>query len=293
MAATIDVSRVSAFVAVAERSSFSAAARALGLPTSTVSRAVAALEAELGMRLLQRTTRHVSLTTDGAALYDKLAPAVHAITDALDAAGDGEEPSGLLRVTAAPDVGATLLAEAVTRFTARHPAVRVEVALTSRTVDLVAEGFDAAVRAATKPLKDSSLVARTLATLDVHVYASPAYVARHGMPRSADDAKQHAWVLFRGARAPGRRGAGERASRIVCDDFFFVRETVRAGGGLGLLPAFLARPYVDAGLLVKVLPGGARSGSRLVLLYPQGKQQPKRLTAFRDFLVESFAATGG
>jgi DNA-binding transcriptional LysR family regulator len=291
MAALIDLSPVSFFVAVAELSSFSAAGRKLGVPTSTVSRAVAALEGELRVQLFQRTTRHVSLTTDGAALFEKVAPAFRTIASALGSAPETEEPAGLLRVTAPPDLGAMFLSEAVTQFTARYPSVTVEVWLGSQRADLVKEGFDAAIRGTGLKLTDSSLIARKLRTIEFQIYASPAYLAQRGRPHKPADAAHHDWVEFRGWRYPRELAAVDRKARLICNDFLFAREALRSGAGLGLLPTFLARADVAGGSLVGVLPKVQQPGGQIILVYNRANQIPKRLHAFRDFLADTFFGT--
>lgn len=287
--ANIDLNLIPTFVAVAEAGSFSEAARKLGVPPSTVSRAVASLERALGVQLLARTTRHVALTPEGNVLRGNAMPALLAMQAALGSVPDGGEPSGVLRITAAPDIGATFLAETVCRFNRRYPAVRVEVSISNRHVELTKEGFDAAVRATAAPLKDSSLVVRKLGPLDFCVFASPGYLARRGVPRRPQDVAQHDWVEFRGWKHARELAASLASPRIVCDDFAFMREALREGAGLGFLPTFLARPAVATGQLVQVLPGLCKSGGRLVLLHPNTLQPSSRLIAFRDFLLEVFA----
>src|SRR5688572_3548479 len=175
----MDLDLLMLFVAVAESASFSAAAKKLGMPKSSVSRGVAALEAELGTQLLHRTTRHVSLSTAGSALYDRIAPLLGQIREAIGSLPEREEaPSGELRITAPNDVGAMFLADLIARFVARFPSVTVDARLTNRNVDLVAEGFDLALRAATRPLKDSSMVVRKVMPVELHLFASPTYLAR-------------------------------------------------------------------------------------------------------------------
>jgi DNA-binding transcriptional LysR family regulator len=279
----MDLDLLALFVAVAESASFSAAAKKLGMPKSSVSRGVAALEAELGTQLLHRTTRHVSLSTAGTALYDRIAPLLGQIREAIGSLPEREEaPSGELRITAPNDVGAMFLAELIARFVARHPAVCVDARLTNRNVDLVAEGFDAALRAATKPMKDSSMVARKLAPVELHFFASPTYLARRGTPRTMEEARDHDWVAFRGLTQ-----IDAARKRIVADDFFFVLEAVRAGAGLGLLPSFLAQAHLASGALVRVLPRVSHPGGTFVLLYPRTRHVPRKVTAFRDFLLET------
>jgi DNA-binding transcriptional LysR family regulator len=289
---------LSTFEAVARTTSFSAAARELGIPKSTVSRSVARLEADLGVPLLYRTTRQVSLSAAGTALYDRITPLLSSLRSALSEMPEREEqPSGSLRVTAPVDIGSLLLAEVVTRYTARHPQVSVDLHLSGRVVDLVAEGFDVALRVAGK-LQDSSLVSRRLAQFTVQLYASPVYLARHGTPRSEAELAGHDWVLFRpgpqrlkvaSPLAPSEEAA---RARIVCDDLLFVRDAVLAGAGLGTLPDFVAAPEVSTGRLVRVVPRFERQAGSLPLVTPAARQQPRKVTAFRDMVLEVLRARG-
>lgn len=289
----MDLNLLTLFVTVADASSFSAAAERMGLPRSSVSRNVAALEAALGVQLFHRTTRQVALSTAGQALYERVAPQLAALQQSLVSLPEREEqPSGELRVTAPNDMGATFLPDAIARFSARYPAVQVDVRLTNRIVDLVAEGFDVALRiAGGGQLADSSLMARRLSELDSQVFASPSYLARQGHPRAPEDTADHDWVVFRSVPVPPPPLAAPRnRPRIVADDMLFVREAVRAGCGLGLLPSFLAQEDVAAGRLVRVLPRTAQTVGALYLVHPPSQHVPKKITAFRDFLLEFLAA---
>jgi len=285
----MDLNHLRAFVGVARELSFSAAARKLDVPTSTVSRSVTSLEALLGVQLFNRSTRHVSLTPEGVGLYERLAPLLDSLETAVASMPVGGQPKGLLRVTAAPDIGATFLAEAATRFTAQYPSVTVDAWITNRRVDLVAEGVDVAIRAAGERLHDSALLARRLMPLEFNLFGAPAYLSLRGTPRSPADFTRHDWVEFRGVKMPREVGLPAKGPRLVSDDFLFVREALRAGGGLGFLPTFLAQADVRAGQLVRVLPRVHKTGGSLTLLYAKAKQLPARVTAFRDFLVDSFA----
>jgi len=287
--ATIDLNHLRAFVGVARDLSFSAAARKLDVPTSTVSRAVTSLEELLGVQLFNRSTRHVSLTPEGGGLHERLAPLLDSLGTAVASMPVGGQPKGLLRVTAAPDIGATFLAEAATRFTAQYPSVTVDAWITGRRVDLAAEGVDVAIRAAGERLHDSALLARRLMPLEFYLFGSPAYLSLRGTPRSPADFAKHDWVEFRGEKLPREVVLPAKGPRLVSDDFLFVREALRAGGGLGFLPTFLAQADVRAGQLVRVLPRVHKTGGSLTLLYAKAKQLPARVTAFRDFLVDSFA----
>lgn len=292
----MDLNRLTVFEAVARTASFTGAARELGLPKSTVSRAIAGLEAELAVQLVVRTTRRVSLNAAGTALYDRLAPLLRQVGAALGEIPEREEqPSGVLRVTAPVDLGVLFLAEAVTRYAARYPAVTVELHLTGRVVDLVAEKFDVALRVARR-LEDSTLVARKVAPIVFRLYASPVYLARRGTPRTDAELAEHEWVVFRGGPQKIRPvGAKELLGvagreRIVCDDLLFVRDALRAGAGVGLLPTFMAEPEVLAGSLARVLPRREQVVGHLHLVTPAAKHVPHKVTAFRDLVTETLGS---
>ena len=286
--ATIDLNHLRIFVEVARNLSFSAAAGKLEVPTSTVSRAITSLEEELGVQLFNRSTRHVSLTPEGAGLDERLAPLLDALGNAVGAVPVGGQPKGLLRVTAAPDIGAIFLAEAATKFTAQFPSVTVDAWITNRRVDLIAEGIDVAIRGAGERLHDSALLGRRLMPLEAHLFGSPVYLSVRGTPRSPADIAKHDWVQFRGWKHP-KVALPAKGPRLITDDFLFAREALCAGGGIGFLPTFLAQADVKAGRLVRVLPRVHKMGGSLTLLYAKAKQVPPRVTAFRDFLVDTFA----
>lgn len=288
----MDLNRLRIFEAVARTTSFSAAARELRLPKSSVSRGVSRLEADLRVQLLVRTTRRVSVTAAGAALYDRVVPALRSVEAAVGELPEREEePSGELRVTAPVDLGVLFLAEVVTRYVARYPSVSVDLHLTGRVVDLVGERFDVALRVAAK-LRDSTLVVRRAAPIVMRLFASPLYLARRGTPRTEADLAEHEWVVFRSGpqklrgAEPGEALGVVPRGRIVCDDLLFVRDAVRAGAGLGLLPSFVADPDVAAGTLVRVLPRYERQTATLHVVTPAAKHVPPKVSAFRDLVVE-------
>jgi DNA-binding transcriptional LysR family regulator len=284
------------FEAVARTASFTAAARELRAPKSSVSRAVARLEDDLGVQLFFRTTRKVSPTAAGAALHERVAPLLRQLSAAVGTLPEREEePSGELRVTAPVDLGVLFLADVVTRFTARYPSVSVSLHLTGRVVDLVGEGFDVALRVAER-LADSTLVVRRVAPVVVQLFASPLYLARRGTPRSDADLAEHDWVVFRSGPqrlriAPPSEAVGvEPRGRIVADDLLFVRDALRAGAGIGLLPSFVAEPDVLSGALVRVLPRRERTSGHLHFVTPAARQVPRKVTAFRELVVELLRA---
>jgi DNA-binding transcriptional LysR family regulator len=287
----MDLNLLAHFVAVAEASSFSAAAAKLGLRRSSVSRAVAALERSVGVQLFNRTTRSVALTTAGTTLYARVSVQLAALKEAVGSLPEREAlPSGELRVTAPNDLGAVVLAPALAGFSARYPAVVIDARLTNRRVDLVTEGFDAALRISIGRLSDSSLVARRLSVLEMQVFAAPTYLARAGTPRAPKDTAGHAWVLMRGQKLPPPFPAPSVKPRIVGDDVLFVCRAVGAGAGLGVLPTFLAREELAAGRLVRVLPRFSQRSGALYLVHPPARHVARKVTALRDYLVEHFTS---
>jgi DNA-binding transcriptional LysR family regulator len=274
------------FVAVAQQASFTKASRKLGIGKGSVSRAITELEQQLGTELLHRTTRAVSLSTAGAALYDRVAQHINALDEALvELPERSAEPSGELRMTAPQDFGNILLSDVLAQFVRRYPQIRVDVRLTNARVDLVAEGFDLAIRATPGALKDSTLTARRLGTSATGFFAAPSYLARRGKPKQFAE-PGHEWILHTGLRAAAKLGAGAPV-RFVSDDFLLIRDLAREGAGIAALGRFTAAPYVRDGLLEELtLADQPRWTGALFLVYPSSGQVPRKVTAFRDFLIE-------
>ena len=290
----LDLNLLRLFVAVAETESFSKAAQQLGVPRPTVSRSIARLEDAVGARLLQRTTRHVALSTAGRALYERIAPKLLAQQTSLDDVPEIEAPaSGKIRITAPVDLGAAVFAEIAARFACRYPGIALETSLSNATVDLVSEGFDAALRISMKPLKDSTLSAKNLGPFTMQIFAAPSYIAQEGTPKSPQEAEAHRWVQFRDRdrvqlqSADGERATIVRQGRLRGDEMFFVREAVRAGGGLGLLPTFIADTFVASGELVPVLAKWTVKSGSVWFVSPSAKQTPKRVLLLRDHIVDA------
>lgn len=290
---TVQLDDAAVFVSVVDAGSFSGAARLLSLPKSSVSRAVSRLELELGVKLLERTTRSLRLTDAGKRYHSSVAPALSAVRDAAREVGElVEEVSGVLRITAPADFGITYLAELVAEFTAQHPEIRVDVVLTNRSVDLVREGFDLALRFGR--LADSSLIARKVGDLSDWLVASPDYLCKVRAPRTPQDLAKHACVLFRAGDGKARwelyskRGTArvDVAGRIDADDLLFVKHAVIAGAGIALVPWFMSREDVDAGKLVRVLPSWERRGAAFYIVMPSTRFLPRKVAAFRDHIVE-------
>jgi DNA-binding transcriptional LysR family regulator len=300
MAATepFDLNQVSAFVRVMEAGSFTAAGRALGLPKSSISRRVTALEKSLRVRLLQRGTRKLVLTEAGRLYFERARAALGGLHDANLAVMDmSQEIAGPIRFTSGGD-NTGLIAGLLGEFLGRYPGVQIEVALTPRRVDLVAEGFDLALRAG--PLVDSSLVVRRLGRSDGALFASPAYLRKAGRPRGVSDLARHRFVLFGDPQQRGQlRLTGPQGEEsvpitgpLVVDDMAFAADAIAAGVGIGLVPeayfGFMHHgPRRSARRnLVRVLPDHYMPGREVSLVSPPTAYEPARVGLLRDFLAE-------
>jgi DNA-binding transcriptional LysR family regulator len=295
-----NLDEIAVFVHVVQAGSFTGAARQRNVPKSTLSRAVSRLEETLHTRLLQRTSRKIALTEAGRAFYDRAAPHIAGLRDATEALDADDQPQGALRITAAPDAGEAFLGEVLVRFTARYPQVRVEVDLSARRQNLVEEGYDCALRAA-MTIDDASLVARRLVTSEMQLFASPGYLAARGTPATLEDVPGHACVLFRPVDgrstwtftgSNGEEKSAEVTGRVAGSDFAFIHAALRAGAGIGYLPSFQATRSLADGSLQRVLPGWHRLSATLWLVYPASRHVPRKVLAFRDFLLESFGEPG-
>lgn len=288
----MDYNDVALFTRVVEQGSFTAAARAIGLPKSSVTRGIARLERELGVRLIQRTTRQRGVTAAGRELYERVRGAVGALEEATEAVREhGQEPAGVVRVTANPDVWMMGVPEAIVELHAKLPRIRVEMILTTRVVDLVAEGVDLGVRAG--KLADSTLVAKKVGTTNAGLFATKAYLKKRGRPGKLADLADHDCIVFRGGgRWPviGPRGAQQVDVTGIAsaDEFAFIAQMLAADAGIGMLPLFLA--YRRGGL-ERVLPEYTMTGGPLHIVMPSGSFVPARVTAVRDHLAEHLSRT--
>jgi len=291
-----DLNRVGIFLKVVEEGGFTKAARALGLPKSSVSRSVALLEEELRARLLRRTSRTVAPTEAGAAFYERASRGMALLGEAREAVvALDAELRGPIRITTSVDMAVWRLAPVVAEFVSKHPAVLIDLLLTARTVDLLEEGVDFALRAG--QVRDENLVARKLPAAEFALYASPAYLKQHGEPRGVADLAQHRCVLFRagGGRATWTLRTAKGAEQTVdvqgsvtFDDFTFATQTVMSGAGIALLPAFVAQA-AGGDRLTRVLPRHYWPGGPVHLVYPPERYMPRRCVVFRDFLLDRAA----
>ncbi len=291
----LDLQDVTAFLAVVDTGSFTAAARRLGLAKSNVSRRLARLEERLGARLLERTTRRQRLTEVGTRYHAHVTGAVEQLAEAARSVSELQgDPKGHLRVTAPADWNEGM-GRIVAEFSARYPEIQIEVELTQRRVDLVAEGFDVALRAGA--LEDSSLIARSVGQGAAHLYASPTYIEQHGEPRTPQELSEHAHVLFRARDGvmkakldgpDGERHEVEVRGPISAQDFGFVRAAVVAGAGIGALPDSIAVNELCDGALRLVLPDYCMGRSSFHLVYPSTRFLSPKVRVFLDFCVEWF-----
>jgi DNA-binding transcriptional LysR family regulator len=288
-----DLVSMAMFARVVEAASFTAAADALGVSKSAVSKRVAALEERLGARLLHRTTRRLSLTPDGARLHERCLHMLRAVDDAAELVqADGDEPRGVLRVNCSSTLAEHHLGGAVTAFVARHPKVQVDLSTDNALIDLLSERIDVAVRMATR-LDSSSLVARRIATSHKLACASPGYLAARGTPRVPDDLRGHACLHFSALRPEleWRFEGGERATVVPVtgplqsDNVEALRRAAVAGAGIVLLPTFVVAGDLEAGRLVTVLDDHPVAALGVFVLYARGKFVPTKVRAFVDHLA--------
>ncbi len=286
------------FVAVVEGGTFSAAARALGVPVSTVSRQVTRLEERLDARLLNRTTRRLTPTESGQRYFERCR---RIVAEAREADEEVRQlhgaPRGLLRIAAPPSgLRATTVEELVSAFLMRYPDIEVELTAESRFVDLLAEGYDLALRGGI--LRDSSLIARRLLRMRTGLVASRAYLERRGRPRRVADLARHALVV---QRAPGRpprwplssRGTLAVRGRLTTNDLSVSRAAAVAGVGIAYVPLLLVDEELARGVLETVLPNAVgRDADGLHLVYPQGRLLAAKVRAFIDFAIAFFADRG-
>jgi DNA-binding transcriptional LysR family regulator len=289
----VDLNQMAIFVDVVRGGSFTEAAKTLGMPKSTVSKRVAELEDRLGTRLLQRTTRRVKLTPDGAAYYEQCR---RIVDEALEVdrmvAGRGGQLRGPIRMTAPWLLGDTL-APLMERFLAAHPNVSLELRLSDQRIDLVAEGFDLAIR--TGSLPDSSLVARRLGDVEHRICANAEYLEGRPAVRKPADLRAHDCLGFHGSTATwnferkGERIAVPVTGRYTVSSLPLIRRAALAGLGIAHLPQFVAEDDLAAGRLVRLLPEWSADRGAVHLVYPSSRNLSPRVRALVDLLAATFA----
>jgi DNA-binding transcriptional LysR family regulator len=286
-----------AFARAGSLGSYTAAARALTISPSAVSKSVQRLEQHLGLRLFYRTTRSLTLTPEGRDLHER---ALCLLRDAEEieqmAVAARSEPAGTLKVTAPLPIGLHLIAPALPRFRECYPKLLVDLRLGDAFADLIADGIDVAIRVG--DLGDSRLISRTLAPHRVCAFASPAYLIRRGTPRHPDELVDHDCVNFRfqstgqALRWPFR--IGDRTLEIVpnagiiTDNSDAVAAALVAGGGIGISPTYLAAPFVERGELIPVLHDYSVDRYAMTALWPESRRGNPNVKAFLTFLGEIF-----
>jgi DNA-binding transcriptional LysR family regulator len=287
----MDLNEMIVFARVVRAGSFTAAAGALGMPKSTVSRKVTELEARLEARLLNRTTRKLSLTDVGRTYYDYCARIADEIEDAERAVGALQAaPRGTLRVTSGTNNA--YLGPIINDYLQRHPEVRIELFCTGRTVDLVEERFDVGIRAGS--LSDSTLVARSLGEVRWFLVGAPAYLKKRGRPRSLDDLEKHDCITFGAApdgaglrlARGGRSAHVEVSPRLLVNDFDVIHAAARAGLGLALLPAYQCLDDIRARRLERVLRDWDAPSTPVHVVYPSTRHVSPKVKSFIDHLHE-------
>jgi len=291
---------IQAFVAVAQAGGFAAAGRRLRVPRSTLSRQIQRLEAELGVELMQRTTRVVRLTEAGRGYLQRCAQALSLIGAASEHARDsGNRAKGLLRVTAPIDVAREVVAGMLPELRRRYPEIELSFEITQRKLDIVAEGVDLALRGGPR-LEDSSLVARRLARQQFALYASPAYLLARGAPKTPEELVDHELLAFATPagivpwRLEGPLGRVELTPRawLCSNELSLLRGAMVAGLGIGLgEPITSARDVAD-GRLAAVLPQHVLQGGALYAVYANRKRIPEKVRAFVDVLSQHLRERG-
>jgi DNA-binding transcriptional LysR family regulator len=288
---------IQVFAQVVESGSFAKAADRLSLSTSAASRHVAELESHLQTRLLNRTTRRVSLTESGRAFYERSVQLLADLAEAeQEASSAAVVPRGTIRLTTSVNFGVRHVAPAIAEFLARHPEVRFDVSLADRVVDLVEEGFDLAIRIG--PPGAENLVARKLGETRLVPCASPQYLAQHGTPKTPEELAQHncftyEYVSTRHVWRFRDRAGTEHAVRVAgslhSNNGDLLAEAAAQGAGIVFEPAFIVGPEVRAGRLVPLLQDYVTPPVPIYALYPSRKHLSAKVRRFVDFLAERFS----
>ncbi len=298
-----DLNDMRYFAEVVNRGGFAAAGRALGLPKSRLSRRVAGLEAQLGVRLLQRTTRKLSLTGPGeiylrhcVAMCDEAQAAAEAI------ALVQSEPRGSVRVSCPVTLAQSVVGSILPEFLAQHPLIHINMEVSNRVVDVVEEGVDVALRVRTTLADSASLVVKQFGMSQGLLVASPAQLQRQGLPRVPADISQRdtvamsaadgkaSWVLF------GPKGVEQSVTHRPCylaDDLLTLKFAVVAGVGMGILPGYMCRDEIAAGQLVVVLPDWGPQAGIVHAVFSSRRGLIPAVRAFLDFLGERLATATG
>jgi DNA-binding transcriptional LysR family regulator len=282
------------FVRVVEAGSFVAAARQTDIPKSTIARRIEELEGHLGVRLLQRSTRKSELTDAGRSFYQRCRQIVEDVDDAVASVSEHQrEPRGTLRFTTSVLLAETYLGNWIVDYLEKHPQVEFDISLTARNADLIADGFDLALRVG--PLESSSYIVRRLAPAPSFICASPRYLESHPAPESIEDLSRHQAIIFSPTRsrtpwelenAEGDRTSVSVRGRMIVNSHPVALQACLGGLGLAELPALVGCEALRSGELVRVLPKWSNASRWLHALYPSRHHLSPTVRTFLDFLTE-------
>lgn len=288
---------LSIFVRVVQTGSFTRAALALGSQKAYVSRVITQLEAKLGVRLLERTTRSLSLTEVGREMFERAVGILGAVDEAKNVAQQLQgEPRGLLKLTCGVEMGMIAVNQWISRYLQLYPQVSMDADYTNRLLDIVHEGFDLAIRVG--KLSDSSLAARKLGDFQYGLFAAPGYMARHESIHSAHQLRSHALIMFTSASQRqhwdlslgDERVVMDQASRLNVNNIFAARDAAIAGLGVTKLPLRVAQDSLITNALVRVLPNWQLPSVPIHAIFPSTRYLTPKVRKFIDLAVESFEA---
>lgn len=288
------LTEINAFVKVVQTGSFAEAARQLHVSSTIISRHVRELEGWLGVRLLNRTTRHVSLTEIGHIVHERSAEVLTQLQMLEETAGNWRGVArGTLRVSAPLGLGSTVFAQKLPEFLARYPNITVDLVLTDRYVDIVEEGFDVAMSVGELP--DSTAIVRTLCRVHGGIYASPLYLRKHGSPSRVEDLLHHECILHTPfgdewmiIDKNGKTHVLKIKGQLKTNSTMVGLAGVIHGQGIGLIPNYFAQEALEAGTLVRLLPDCAPPPIVVRAIYHPGRYQAAKLPVFMDFLTSTF-----
>jgi DNA-binding transcriptional LysR family regulator len=286
---------IAIFVQVVQSKSFVNAAEKLNHSTSYISKEVSKLETRLGVRLLHRTTRTLSLTSEGEVYYQQCQ---QIIEDALHVensiSGRQQIPQGRLKLSCPVGIGVSRIRPILAEFLAKYPKITLDIDLNDHKVDLVADGFDIVIRAAVQ-LEDSSLISRRFMHSTSLTLASPAYLKKHGTPKHPDELVNHQMISYRNLKTPevwqytsksGQKTQTHVTSRVSCNNSEMMISLCLAGQGIIRMPLFNLREEVEAGKLIPLFENLMPINIGVYLVYPSRKNMPAKLKCFIDFIVE-------
>ncbi|WP_120511582.1 LysR family transcriptional regulator [Photobacterium salinisoli] len=289
-----DLNAIRQFIKVADHQSFTVAATQLGITQSGISRAISRLEAQLGVKLLHRNTRSLSLTADGELFLSRVRPLISGLSDAQhEMQHHGNAPQGTLKVSAPSAFGRAILMPIVSELLESHPQLNIELVLTDRIVDIIDEGFDAVIRSG--PVADARVIAKRLSPAHWVTVASAKYLARRGVPKCINELSEHNCLRVRlssnGLINPwrftdnGKPISIDVSGNLILDHGDPLVEAAVTGTGIVQLLTFFVRPYLADGRLQEVLSHNAPPPQPLTLLYPPSRQYSAKLTVFREALL--------